>query len=601
MQIQEVVQFLTQVPPFADLPAADLTALSQQITIYYAVQAEQLPFANQLVLVRTGLFLMQQQQQLYPLQSGDCWGYRQLLTQQDQNEQLHCQEDGLVYLVPQPVFVQYQQQFKNFALYFQRLLGRSLHLHQQNATDNRRVGDLCAPKVISIQSQATIQQAAKLMTQQRISSLLVMDAQQLSGILTDRDLRSKVLAEGKSALTPVAEVMTRNPYRIHADAFAFEALQLMSQHNIHHLPVEKAGVVSGVLTTSDLVRSTQEHPLFLISHIHRQRDSAGLSDCSNKIPELTRQLGQQQLPSTEISQILSTLYDALAQSWLKLAQQHLGPAPCAFSWLCFGSQARQDMLLSADQDNALLLEKEPVGDIARYFSALARFVCDGLASSGQILCPGNVMATNEKLRLSLAGWSARFAGMIQTPTPQALLDSSIYFDARVVAGSQALFSALQSDILSASHQQLFIWQLAKNALSHQPPLGFFKHFILEQDGAKRRGLDLKKRGIALIHDLVRVHALAHGVNAISTPARLSALVSRLVLTDSQARDLIAAFELLHQLRWQLQYAALQQGGSFSNLQDPAELNVLQRHQLKDAFAVISQHQQIVAQRYCREL
>ncbi|WP_348734765.1 putative nucleotidyltransferase substrate binding domain-containing protein [Rheinheimera texasensis] len=601
MQIQDVVQFLTQVPPFADLPAADLTALSQQITVYYAVQSEQLPFTNQLVLVRTGLFLMQQQQQLYPLQSGDCWGYRQLLAQQDQNEQLHCQEDGLVYLIPQPVFVQYQQQFKNFALYFQRLLGRSLHLHQQSATDNRRVGDLCALQVISIQSQATIQQAAQLMTQQRISSLLVIDEQQLTGILTDRDLRSKVLAQGKSALTPVAEVMTRNPYRIHADAFAFEALQLMSQHNIHHLPVERSGVVSGVLTTSDLVRSTQEHPLFLISHIHRQHDSAGLSACAQAIHELSRQLGQQQLPSTEISQILSTLYDALAQSWLKLAQQHLGPAPCAFSWLCFGSQARQDMLLSADQDNALLLEKEPVGDIGRYFSALARFVCDGLASSGQILCPGNVMATNEKLCLSLAGWSARFAGMIQTPTPQALLDSTIYFDARVVAGSQALFNALQSDILNASHQQLFIWQLAKNALAHQPPLGFFKHFILEQDGAKRRGLDLKKRGIALIHDLVRVHALAHGIHAVNTPARLSALVSQQVLTDCQARDLTAAFALLHQLRWQLQYAALAQGGSFSNLQDPAELNVLQRHQLKDAFAVISQHQQIVAQRYCREL
>ncbi|WP_430455854.1 putative nucleotidyltransferase substrate binding domain-containing protein [Rheinheimera sp.] len=601
MQIQEVVQFLTQVPPFADLPAADLTALSQQIKIYYAVQSEQLPFSHQLILVRTGLFLMQQQQQLYPLQSGDCWGYRQLLTQQDVAEQLHCQEDGLLYLIPQAVFEQYQHQFKNFALYFQRLLGRALHLHQQSATDHQRVGDLCARQVYSIQGDATIQQAAILMTQQRISSVLVIAENQLCGILTDRDLRSKVLAAGLPAHTPVEQVMTRNPYRIAADAFSFEALQLMSQHNIHHLPVEQAGNITGVLTTSDLVRSTQEHPLFLISHIHRQHDSAGLSACQASITQLCRQLGQQQLPSREISQILTTLYDALAQSWLKLALQHLGPAPCAFSWLCFGSQARQDMLLSADQDNALLLEKEPVGDVERYFSALASFVCDGLASSGQVHCPGLVMATNPKLRLSLCGWSGRYASMIQTPTPQALLDSSIYFDARVVAGSQALFNALQSDILAISHQQLFIWQLAKNALSHQPPLGFFKHFILEQDGAKRRGLDLKKRGIALIHDVVRVHALAHGVSAVQTPARLAALVTLQVLNASEARDLTAAFELLHQLRWQLQYAALQQGGSMTNLQDPAQLNVLQRHQLKDAFAVISQHQQIVAQRYCREL
>lgn len=601
MQIQEVVQFLTQVPPFADLPAADLAALSQQITIYYAVQSEQLAFSHQLVLVRTGLFLMQQQQQLYPLQSGDCWGHRQLLTQQDLTEQLHCQEDGLVYLIPQTVFEHYQHQFKNFALYFQRLLGRALHLHHQSATDHQRVGDLCAREIVCISAEASIQQAAIRMNEQRVSSVLVLENQQLAGILTDRDLRNKVLAVDLPAHTAVAHVMTKNPYRIHADAFAFEALQLMSQHNIHHLPVERDGAVFGMLTTSDLVRSTQEHPLFLISHIHRQRDSAGLAACGESIGQLSRQLGQQQVPSTEVSHILATLYDALAQSWLKLGQQQLGPAPCAFSWLCFGSQARQDMLLSADQDNALLLEKEPTGEIAQYFASLARFVCDGLASSGQILCPGNVMATNDQLRLSLAGWSARFAGMIQTPTPQALLDSTIYFDARVIAGSQALFNALQSDILVASQQQLFIWQLAKNALTHQPPLGFFKHFILEQDGAKRRGLDLKKRGIALIHDLVRVHALAHGIKQIGTPARLNALVQQQVLQPNEARDLIAAFELLHHLRWQLQLQALQQGSSFSNLQDPSQLNVLQRHQLKDAFAVISQHQQIVAQRYCREL
>ncbi len=50
------------------------------------------------------------------------------------------------------------------------------------------------------------------------------------------------------------------------------------------------------------------------------------------------------------------------------------------------------MLPSADQDNALLLEKSPAGAIADYFSALSDIVCNGLASSGQALCDGQIMA-----------------------------------------------------------------------------------------------------------------------------------------------------------------------------------------------------------------
>jgi len=220
--------------------------------------------------------------------------------------------------------------------------------------------------------------------------------------------------------------MTKTPHSIDIDCFAFEAIQQMSQHNIHHLPVTEQDKPIGVLTTTDLIRSQQEHPVFLISHIHRQHQAAGLQAITPQIQQLALQLAEQHIPSYEVSSILTSIMDALVQSWLNIAEQQLGPAPCVYSWLVFGSQARRDMLPSADQDNALLLEKEPSGAIAEYFSALADIVCHGLASSGQALCDGQIMAANPELRLSLKGWSNRFAKWLNTPDPQALLNSSIF-------------------------------------------------------------------------------------------------------------------------------------------------------------------------------
>ena len=250
----------------------------------------------------------------------------------------------------------------------------------------------------------------------------------------------------------------------------------------------------------------------------------------------------------------------------------------------------------------MLLEKEPTGDIAAYFSALADIVCNGLAQCGVTLCPGNIMATNAELRLSLKGWSGRFARWIATPTPEALLKASIFFDMRVIDGSKGLFNALQEDILQRTAQApLFLYHLAQAALQRTAPLGFFKNFILEQDGKHKKGLDLKKRGISLITDLVRVYALSAGIHQINTRSRLATLVSEGVIDSKDSQNLQDAFDVLAQLRWEKHQHDLQQGHNVTNLLDPAELSGLSRHQLKDSFAVINEAQSRLKHRFCRDL
>ena len=606
MQVQEVVSFLKQTPPFDDLAPHVLESVCRDLSVVYLASGEHLLPEPQLLLIRSGLFALNtEQQRLTHLQSGDFYGYQLLLTGLADPDTILCEEDGLVYFLPQQSFDKLRHQYKNFDLFFQRLFSRRLHLYQSNkqqSTSTLKVADLVTRRKVSIASSNTVQQAALLMTEQRVSCLLIEQDEQLVGILTDRDLRSRVVAKSLPASTTVSEVMTKTPQRIESDRFAFEAIQQMSQYNIHHLPVEQDGKAIGVLTTTDLIRSQQEHPVYLISHIHRQHHSEGLNAITPQVQQLAMQLAEQQIPSYEVSSVLTSIMDALAQSWLQIAEQQLGPAPCVYSWLGFGSQARRDMLPSADQDNALLLEKEPSGAVADYFSAVADIVCNGLASSGQALCEGHIMASNPELRLSLKGWSNRFAKWLHTPDPQALLSSSIFFDMRLIYGSKALFNVLQQDVLArCKNNELFLYQLAKNATQRQPPLGFFKHFLLEQDGRQRKGLDLKKRGISLITDLVRVYALSAGIHAVNTRERLALLQQQAVLTQRQQQNLQGAFDVLAHLRWQLQAEDLKRGRHLSNLLDPSQLNLLQRHQLKDAFAVIIDEQQVLRQRFCREI
>lgn len=608
MEISEVIHFLSQTTPFNHLSAPEIQQVARSISIYYYQATETVPTNNKrLCIVRTGVFSLysDQKQLLAKLQEGDFYGYQMLLTDFSDDDELVCDEDGLVYWLQADSFHHLRHQYKNVDLFFQRLFSRRLHQYQEQSAASRftlKVSDIAKARKIALSPEHTVQQAAVLMSDKRVSSLLIEQEERLVGILTDRDIRSRVVAVDLASSSPIKQVMTKQPYTIDTHAYLFEAVQLMSRHNIHHLPVCEDGVPISMITATDIIRAQQDHPVYLIGEIHRQHTLDGLEQLSLRVHELASTMAKQQVPAHEASHIITTVTDALTQRLVFLAHQQLGEAPCVYSWLAFGSQARMDQSLNADQDNALLLEKDPEGAIGEYFAAFAEFVCHGLARCGIKLCPGNIMATNPELRLSLKGWSGRFGRWISTPTPQALLNSAIFFDMRVIEGSRSLFNALQQDVLArTAHNDLFLMHLAKTALERTAPLGFLKNFILEQDGKQRKGMDLKKRGISLITDLVRVYALAAGIHEVNTRQRLEQLAKLQQLEARDVQNLLDAFDVIAQHRWDLHCKELELGHDVMNLIEPSTLSSLQRHQLKDSFAVINQAQSSMRYRFCREM
>jgi CBS domain-containing protein len=413
------------------------------------------------------------------------------------------------------------------------------------------------------------------MREELIGSVLVADDP--PGIVTDRDLRGRVLAAGLSPETPVRQIMSRPIKTLHSDAPVFAALHLMLEENIHHLALVEEGKIVGLISSSDLLQHQASSPLYLRRTLETLEAPARLPHYSRQVAGMVETLFRDGLGAVQIGRIVSSLNDALVKRLVGLAERDLGPAPTAFAWIVFGSEGRLEQALLTDQDNALIYGEE--SETARaYFAALAERVVDGLIQIGFPPCPGGFMATH--WCKSLEEWRRLFARWMRTPEPQALLDAAIFFDFRPVAGALPL-APLEKILAGAGTEKAFIARLAEGALAH-PPLGFFNR-IRSDDGR----VDVKKGGLAPIVGLARAAALAGGSLERSTLERLAtAGKSGIILSQDDASELAEIFQFLLHLRLRQQLASLQTNRPLDHNVHVNALSTSERRHLKEGFVMI---------------
>ena len=430
------------------------------------------------------------------------------------------------------------------------------------------------------------------------SSLLVMDGEQLAGIVTDRDLRNRVLAVGVSPERPVREVMTAGPVVGDADALAFEVLLEMVGRNIHHLPILEHDLPIGVVTTTDLMRMVQASPVYVVGDIQKQSDVEGVATVSARLPAVVEALVGQDASADDIGRVVTAIGDAVERRLITLAEAELGGAPVPYTWVALGSRARLEQALAADQDNAIIISDEATDADLAWFEELARRVSAGLVECGYPTCPGDVMATNPRWRLRLQDWRQEFATWLTQPVPDAILQASIFFDMRPVHGDSGLFPELHHDILARAPQsRLFLAHLAKAATLNEPPLGFFRGFVLAKEGEHADTLDIKRGGIGAVVELARVHALALGSPAVNTVARLQAAIAGGIMSEEKGADLTDAFEFISYVRLRHQAAQVREGRPVDNHVNPDQLSSFDKRHLREAFAIVRSAQSAMASRY----
>ncbi len=469
-----------------------------------------------------------------------------------------------------------------------------------------RMRDLARP-ALQVALTDSIRQTAQAMTEVSSHTALIVDAGRLCGIVTDQNFRVRVIASGRNPADHIATIMTPDPLTLPPNAAASEALLLMASQNIRHIPVVDAHTQSilGVVGATDLLRSQSHHAVYLVGDIHLARDVASLQRLSQHIPQALVNMVRSHLTAYHIAHALSSIGQAITRRLLQLAEQQFGAPPISYAFIVAGSMARSEQTAYSDQDNGLILADDY--DEARhgaYFSQLAGFVSDGLDACGYRYCSGNIMATNPQWRQPLAVWRGYFFGWIDSPSPQALLNASIFFDLSCLYGDHSLFKQLQDDILQRTRShRLFQSYLAANALNYRPPLGFFKGFVLEE-GADGKGLDMKKRGVVPIIDLVRVYTLALGLPEQNTHERLEALARQepgtVNISAAGLADLKDAFEFISSTRLQHQAQQIEAGKQPDHHVPPGQFSDLEQRYLKNAFEVVAALQSSLAHHYQAE-
>lgn len=640
--INRVKEFLKGYPPFSFLSDSLLESVASEVELMYFSQGEYLfysgdPAESYFYVVKEGAVVLTEgrngdQKPVEYCDEGDVFGVRTLLGRRSYVLNAAAREDSLIYAIPVEIFQKVLDENNRVSKYFaagfasgQVVVKTDLSqaelatVHFSDRRDNTGLllysgqSDISfSSDVLSCSVHETVGNAAKKMSGRKVGSIVIVDENKHpKGIITDKDLRNKVVAKGLSTSTPVTEIMS-SPVITVNKALDFANLYLaMIKNRVHHLIITQDGTnqseIQGIISDHDLLLSQGNSPAVIIKAL-LDSDSVGeLKRLRNRAELLLQYYLENEVSMDFVTDIISEINDIIIQRAFKIAQKkHASGYPEArnvrFCFLSLGSEGRREQLLRTDLDNALVFEDVPEKNkdqVFKYFHTIAKEVIDILVSCGFQPCPADMMASNPRWCQPLSVWKNYFENWITTPDEKALLHASVFFDFRAVHGYSSLANELSHHIYEMIGQkELFLNFLAKNALLNSPPLGFFRNLLVEKSGSHKDKFDIKLRAMMPLVDAARLLVLSHNiVDVNNTHKRFKKLAelepgqAELFLEAGRAYDIFMRFRTLEGLN------AKNSGRYIA----PESLGKIEKQLLKNAFYPINEIQKIIRVRFQLDL
>lgn len=627
-----IADFLKSFPPFNFLSDEQLLEISTEVKVIYIEKGKHVftqgdKGHQHFYVVHKGAISLERtfegkMETLDKCDEGDVFGLRPLFAGENYLINAVAEEESILYAMPIEIFkslTQSNAQVNNFLIqsfasntrnpYSAENKGR-LFYDSEPAENAYRPNNLFelqpAPvtkKVVMVPPDTTIKEAASLMNLKKVGSVLVVEAEIPKGIITDEDFRSMVATGKYSIETRVKEIM-KSPVICYAPNLSIAQAQLsMMKHRINHICITEDGTpntrVIGILSEHDIMVSEGHNPSVLMKAIQRSNNTNELKKIRHKINLLLRGFIDSNIPLTHISKIIFELNDACIKRIIERCIIKMPtPPPCEFAWLSLGSQGRKEQLLQTDQDNALVfeaVEKEKLEETKVYFLELARKINKRLKIIGFEYCPAEMMAKNPKYCLSLPEWKSQLDSWIKKPGTDEILLCNIFFDFDISYGKLDLAHALSDHIFSLTREnRKFFAVMGATTLRNPTPLGFFRQFLLEEDGENKDQFNIKKRAIAPLTDAARLLILQHQIKNISNTAdryeRLAELESvnrELFLSCAYASKVLLKFRTRHGLF----------NRSSGRFIDVKRLSKEEKVKLKRCFKSIKQVQELIKIRF----
>ena len=597
--------FLARCPPFSALRADELHRIAGSAQIEYfpagtTILRQAGEPARFLYVVRKGAVeLLDRGRVVDLLEEGELFGHPSLLSGLSPGMDARAHADTLCYLVDPDVATEVfgtPAGLRFLASSLRRRSTRAIEVREADRLDPRftLVGELVRRAPVTCPPSMSVKEAAALMARERVSSLLV-EASRL-GILTDRDLRTRILATGRHPDTPVVEVMSSPVVTLRSDATIDDVLLAMLEHGVHHVPVMNSkGNVMGIVTDTDMMGRERTDAFAYRSAFERARSAEGVARELRRLPGLISALVGADVDPVHIGHTVAVSIDAATRRLIDLTMADLGDPPGPWAWLALGSQARHEQALGTDQDHALAfdLSDDRPKEADAYFGQLAERVVEGLEAGGIPRCHGHVMAENPAWRRSVTGWAEEFRRWMSDPSVEGRTFTSIALDYRRVAGPLDIEPVLDSVIREAPGHPGFVKRLGHTALDLHPPTGFFRDLVLESSGKRAGTLDIKEGGIKPVTNLARTYAVSAGVSGNRTLRRLDDAARAGRIEQSLSIDLGEAFRLLWDVRLDHHVRLVESDRPPDDHVDPATLTPIARSGLKEAFRTIKRAQGVL--------
>jgi len=636
VQIPRMLDFLRSVIPFDTLDMDELTHLVSRMEIAFFPVGQRIsnqgdPAFRYLYIIRQGAVSISllddnDEELLIDVRGeGDYFGASSLLQDKPAMFNITAHQDLITLVLPAEDLKQLVSKYPVFHRYFDSSLARTIQAVRQSAQfqcpqpigenainlnlfmTGKRAIDLMSSNVLSCAPNISVRIAARLMAQRRVSSIVITESNLFPlGILTDNDLRTKVLAADISPDVAVAGIMSRPVHTVAPDTYAFDVLLSMSQHGVRLLVVIENDRMIGIISEHDLQMETGSSPVQVIGEIDRTASLDTLIGLRPKIDRVLEMLLRQGGPVKHLVALVTELNDRLSLRILKLVEKEMenkgfGKPPAPYGWMVLGSEGRMEQTLHTDQDNALFFSDSSDSGEAEcktWFLKFSERVVDCLVRSGIPRCPGGVMASNPQWCHPQNRWRDTFLGWITEPNPHTLLMASIFFDFRPIYAGTDFPYMLQDLLLKEIRKNpLFIRFMAKIALTNRPPLSLLKRFVVEKSGEHKNQFDLKMRGLTPVVDAARVLSLALGIKTQNTLDRLAETNQRGVIDSEFHADLREAYDFMVYLQISRHLDALAKEEAPNNFINPGSLNSLQRKMLKESFAVVSRLQEMIEFRF----
>lgn len=626
MILEDVLDFLNSNPPFQLLDAATLKNLAGKMSMDYypkdtVILKQDGPPSEALRLIKKGgvkVAIRSEDGEEVVMDykgEGDTFGFLSLIGNDKQKTTVITIDDTICYTINREMVLKLIETSPAFAEYFMSYLSRYVdrtYREMQNkglfyGSSERflfstPVGDI-ASDAITVNEEVSIQEAAQIMVNHKITSLIITDKRNLPvGIVTDKDLREKVIARGRNISEPVKNITTLSLIRVDANDSCFEAILKMIKYNIHHMPVLKDGELKGIMTNHDLMLLQGTSPLSFVNDIENQQTIEGLSSVSKRTNNLIGLLLKEGAKISNLSKIITEINDRLVRKVLELAERQFGQPPVPYCWVVFGSEGRKEQTFKTDQDNAVIYSNpsadEEAAEAERYFPLFTSFIKNSLLKIGFPSCPADYMASNPQWCRPLQAWEGYFSNWISTPTPGAVLKSLIFFDFRPLYGKVSLFEELRAHYISLlARNRIFLGHMAGTIMRNTPPIGFFKSFVVEKGGEHKDEIDMKLKGTTPLVDAVRLFSLEAGIRDTSTIERIHALKPNHPIVKAFADELEHAFDFMMLLRLHHQYEQIKEGGVADNFINPDRLSNLEKKTLKEVFHLITKLQEHIKEDY----